>query len=246
MTYSNKIITKCEERNDKWASEVEARVISAPGDLHACDAQYHKDCYRNFHTDHHAPGSDTKNVTETPSCGENKAPKELIQIMRSDKDKIWNSVMIDEKYKELGGTPIRRDNLLRLICAADTDVISLSSPGYTKLIMFKTSSTALVKCSKDESDGMTEEESITVLSKAIKRDLSEIAHDKDRYRAGISKTIAAEYTSRSLSTLLQTLSPALDEQSLPALLIGNIVTSVVNKIVTPLQIALGVHTHRKS
>ena len=34
---------KCVERNDEWGNEVRIRIQGAPSDLHAADAQYHRD-----------------------------------------------------------------------------------------------------------------------------------------------------------------------------------------------------------
>ena len=42
-------LTMCQERNDAWATSVQARIVSAH-DLHAADAVYHKICGVNFRT----------------------------------------------------------------------------------------------------------------------------------------------------------------------------------------------------
>ena len=45
----NTILAVCQERNDAWANNVQARILSAH-DLHAADAIYHKICDVNFRT----------------------------------------------------------------------------------------------------------------------------------------------------------------------------------------------------
>ena len=35
---------KCVEKNDEWGNEVCIRIQGALSDLHAADAQYHRDC----------------------------------------------------------------------------------------------------------------------------------------------------------------------------------------------------------
>lgn len=63
------------------------------------------------------------------------------------------------------------------------------------------------------------------------------------YSTKISKLITQEYVSDTLQVLLGQLS--IEEQSLPALLIGNMITSALKKQPTPLQIAIGVYLHKK-
>lgn len=48
QSLKEEILHKCDERNDKWASEVRLRVAGAVSDLHAADARYHVDCRTRF------------------------------------------------------------------------------------------------------------------------------------------------------------------------------------------------------
>ena len=59
------------------------------------------------------------------------------------------------------------------------------------------------------------------------------------YRTSIDQTIALEVVSETVLRLLETISPRFAD-SLSAILIGNIITSVVKQQCTPLQIALAV------
>lgn len=61
----------------------------------------------------------------------------------------------------------------------------------------------------------------------------------------MSKSIASGYVSVTLQTLLQKLSLSFDAESLPSLLMGNMVTSVMCNYATPLRIALFILIHRK-
>ena len=65
------------------------------------------------------------------------------------------------------------------------------------------------------------------------------------YTREISKSVAAESVSGTLLLLLHKISPSLNTDSLTSLLIGNMVTSVLGHLPTPLQIALGALMHRK-
>ena len=64
-------------------------------------------------------------------------------------------------------------------------------------------------------------------------------YDDSSYHTNISKERSQEQAPETLKRLLYKMS--LDEHSLPSILIGNIVTSVITKRPTPLQVALGVY-----
>ena len=64
------------------------------------------------------------------------------------------------------------------------------------------------------------------------------------YKQYISKYVTAVSVPVTLQLLLHKLSPSLNADSLTSLLIGNMVTSVLDHYTTPLQIVLGVLIHR--
>lgn len=76
------------------------------------------------------------------------------------------------------------------------------------------------------------------LARKIHKESMEIPHDSTQYRSQIDKTVAAQYISKSLAYLLAKIHPGLDN-TLPSLLVGNIVSSVVNHYTTPLQLGIG-------
>ena len=80
-----------------------------------------------------------------------------------------------------------------------------------------------------------------MVAKHIRKDCSNIEYQRHTYNTKISIEIADESVSNTLQQLLQKLS--LEEQSLPSLLVGNIITSAIPKHPTALQIALGVYHH---
>ena len=65
------------------------------------------------------------------------------------------------------------------------------------------------------------------------------------YQSKVYLISSKQVISPTLSKLLSYISPALSEKSLPAILIGNIITSYVSKHYTDLQIALAVMVQRK-
>ena len=73
----------------------------------------------------------------------------------------------------------------------------------------------------------------------IRKECTAIIHDKSSYSAHIDKHIVNKVVSHTLQALLPAISEKLD-QSLPALLIRNIIISIVNNSSTDLQIAFAV------
>ena len=89
----------------------------------------------------------------------------------------------------------------------------------------------------DNTDDM--HEIIDMASKKIKAEIKNIEIDRKSYCGRVNKDICLYYQSNTLNDILTKVSKKLN-QSLPALLIGNIITSIVKNLAIPLQIALAV------
>ena len=85
------------ERGEEWGKEVVSRVNSVLSDVHEADARYHKDCYKKFYTS--VP-------TQATTYDSDKALDQLVNHMRSDKSRIWNSVELHKFYGDHGGTKL--------------------------------------------------------------------------------------------------------------------------------------------
>ena len=48
LTFKDKLLDLCSERDDAWSREVEIRINGAAADLPAVEARYHGDCYSKF------------------------------------------------------------------------------------------------------------------------------------------------------------------------------------------------------
>ena len=83
------------------------------------------------------------------------------------------------------------------------------------------------KTGKDDADS-----SMCVLSKQIKEEARKMPHSKNEYNVIESENLMNEFS--------ETLMTPIFEKSLPAVMIGNIVTSVVTKHFTKLQLAFSV------
>lgn len=242
-TIEKRIKDKCAERADEWAEDVLHRLsglIVRAADLHAGDARYHKECYTRFFSGRHPPGEPRMKETSTDSVN---AVKKLVLELQKQRFQKWDSVSLMERYLELGGKPMRRSALIKLICDKEQDLVVLSAPGYRSVVFFRDNTSATLKMIKDENEDDNLEAALDLVAKHVKKECSELKYHHQTYSTKISKEIADESASYTMQRLLDRLSLA--EQSLPSLLIGNIITSAIKKSPTPLQIALGVYFHKK-
>lgn len=237
-----RIQEKCTERADVWATEVRHRLAGLTvraADLHAADARYHRDCYARFFSDRPHPG-DAKKGSSKVSQGD--PLQSLVNYLKNHRTQQWDSVQLMKLYIELGGNPMKQHRLVKSVQEELQDLIVLSACGYRSIIFFKDNTNATLKMIKDEEEDNIDA-ALDMIAKHINEECSNIEYHSHTYRTKISKDIAAESSSYTLQQLLSRLS--LDEQSLPSLLIGNMITSAIKKHPTPLQIALGIFFHRK-
>ena len=124
----------------------------------------------------------------------------------------------------------RRLLISKVVVKFGGDMITLSSPGYSLLLAFKLSATKVFVI-PDDTDDMSE--AIEKVAKKIKAEIDSIETDRKNYHCHIDNDICSKFQSNTLHDVLSRVSQKL-QQSLPALLIGNIITSVVKNLATPL------------
>ena len=93
----------------------------------------------------------------------------------------------------------------------------------------------------DEADDT--ENSVKKVAKSVIKESKAISLDRTKYQLNIDRVVAGEAVSETLQSLLAAISPKLKD-TLPALMIGNIVTSMVCNQPTDLQISIGVLLRR--
>lgn len=69
----------------------------------------------------------------------------VIQALKENKNKIWNSIEIHDFYKRLGGTMERRSVMLKLKETLDEDIVILCANGYASLLAFKDAAAICMK-----------------------------------------------------------------------------------------------------
>lgn len=99
----------------------------------------------------------------------------------------------------------------------------LPSPGLPNVLVFCTHASRIITESDDQSIDVSK------AAKCIRQEISDMALNTDEYEQRIDKAGAKEFVRETLKTLLSKISDSLSENDLSAILIGNIVTSVVRK-----------------
>ena len=141
-------------------------------------------------------------------------------------------------YTECGGLVLSRQGMVaKLANEFGKDLVILSSPGLANILVFRTHAAGIVKLCQDDNENSQD---VSKVAKCIREEIKDISIVKGRYAKRISKSSASKHISDSLKALLREIPDDLSEDKLPAILIGNIVTSIVSKKPSDLLINLGI------
>ena len=240
--FKNAILEVCEQRQDDQADEVRIRIQGAVSDLHAADAIYHKDCCSKFMSERNVEYA--KKKAHLKKDTQDEAYNLVISDIKSNQSHIWNTKEIYEKYVSYGGSRYSRRILISNIQEYfGEDIVLLSGNGVASLLVFRTQASSSIRLVDDESDDIDMAikmvaSKINVESKTMKRNIW-------TYETDINLQDTLSQVSDTFLDLLKAVSPKL-ENTLPAALIGNIITSIINNQATTLQIALAVSLRDKS
>ena len=236
-SFKESILDVCTRRSDDAAQKVRSRVEGALSDLHAADARYHVDCMTAFMSPRSVAAAVSHNEEENVSNSD-EILENVIAEMEQNKDRVWNSIEIFQLYQKHGGQDLTKHFVFSIVknrLGEDVAVLSLS--GLASLIVFKKSASALLHLANDREDD-DQEVVIERLATTIIKEVKKINVDKSCYKTRITTEDALLSTSFTLLDLLAKISPKL-KNTLPAILIGNIITNILTNHPTDLQIALG-------
>ncbi len=227
------VLDVCEKRNDKWAASVRERVSGAISDLHAADGRYHLICRTSFMSPRSVVSAsihDAKIDDGALEC--------LIAHVQENQSRTWHSVELFQAYTDYGGTVLSRKQLIKKLSDHfGAHLLVLSSPGIANIIVFRNKASDILRVVDDDDDDL--DVAITNVSKTVKADVKRIHVDKGHYSTGIDTESAIQSVSTTVLDLLANLSPKLDK-TLPALLIGSMITNTLSNHPTQLQISLGI------
>ena len=95
-TFKSFLLDTCTKSNDPWANAVQIRISGAPADLHAADAEYHRDYYNNFTKCNNVQYGNSTCTSEEQL--KDFAIGKVIESMNEDKHKMWTSVDLYSIY----------------------------------------------------------------------------------------------------------------------------------------------------
>ena len=142
------------------------------------------------------------------------------------------------QYQLFGGKALlRRFLLVKIQHPFLDDIAVLSSPGLSSLVVFRQNASTVLHLTYDTEDD-TQDLLIGKLTKIICDEVKQIDQDQSRYDIRITEEDMSTPVSQTVMDLLAALTDNLKD-TFPALLIANIITSVLSNKPTSLQIALG-------
>lgn len=93
QNFKQNILDVCDLRNDVLAEDVRTRVHGAVADLHAADAQYHDDCYKDFVSTRSINAAYRKSTSSQPMDEDvDAAFMSVTADLKADTTRMWNSV----------------------------------------------------------------------------------------------------------------------------------------------------------
>jgi hypothetical protein len=137
-SFKTKILQICDERRDAQANEVRIRILGAPCDLHAADAQYHKDCYLLFMPKRNIQSAYYKTNNHPDDL--DQSFQNLIKLMKNDPGRIWTSVELYENYLKLdreANIITRKQLISKLQCHFGGSLVKFDISGCASLLCFR-------------------------------------------------------------------------------------------------------------
>jgi len=179
-TLKDVILKACDARNDEWAQQVRIRVEGAVSDLHAADAQCHKDCMSTFR----GPRNNL-HASHKPVQVEDEAFNRVIHDLNEDRTRIWNSIELHEQYIAHGGEPLMRRNLMsKLSDHFGHDILVLSGAGVASILSFRSKASSVLKLVGNDEDD--DDAAVSKVAKLIAAETKTLKHDKSKYQTRVS------------------------------------------------------------
>ena len=233
LSFKDVVLQVCDLRGDEKADQVRVRLGEVVADLHAAGACWHEDCRDEFMPKRNIQAA--KNKTNTKKTDPDPALTRLLAYMTSNNVNTWSSKGIHKVYCDDGGHLSVRFLMKKVKEWFGSDLLILKSNGLCDILMFKAHASTFLHLEEDDDDSVD----VSKLAKKISKEIKDMKSENVSYHKNMDIHIASKQISPTLAHLLSEISNSLDS-SLSSLLIGNIVSSCVNKGPTPLQVALSV------
>ena len=165
---------------------VRIRLEGATSDLHAVDARYHKNCYRDFVNERLIKAANNQYDQEVST--DNEPLNYILRSIRNEPDRIWTTAELMEEYASKGGSESHVSRFSDKIEHFLKDEVYLfRSPGLSTIVMHKTKATATLKIAKTEEDPLIEMRNIAA---QIKSELAGVSVVKNDYHVLDSEEIS--------------------------------------------------------
>ena len=210
-SFKSTIMDKCDQLKYDIADKVRIRINGAPSDLHAADAQYHKDCYSRFMSGRNLHASDGIKCKQTNKQGQQTSPPNplmhVLDNMNGYKTRIWCTVELFDLYHSYGGTLSCRIMVEKVCASFNDDVLLMQIDGCDSLLGFRdqlskyianTSPTLLSLISKLVSNGKVDRKSLSI-SQSIQQHIQMIPNTTV---LGLGIKLHHRFGSKELITLL--------------------------------------------
>ena len=180
--FKETILLVCKSRGDAAADQVCARLQGCISDLHAADAIYRKDCSSSFM----APKSIKIAIAHGASASESDpAFNIVVNVLQSDRSRIWNYVDIYKVYVANGGCfLLRRTLIVKLNTYFAKDLLILSGNGVASILIFHSKASSVLQVVDDDEDDLNE--SITKVAKTIAVECKQLKQDGKSYQTRIA------------------------------------------------------------
>ena len=132
--------------------QVRLRIEGAVSDLHAADAQYHKDCMSSFR----GPRNVKACVAQKNEMPQDEAFMCVVGDLREDLSRIWNSIEVHNLYKFYNGESLTRRQLIKKLAEYfRQDLLILSGTEVASIPVFQSKASNVQKlvANEDDDDG---------------------------------------------------------------------------------------------
>ena len=239
QSFKHTLLHTCDERGDAFANEVRLRLSGAPADLHAADAQYHKDCYDKF-----IAGKDIDASSQSPASLVDETLLSVANAMKNEQSRVWTSVELHEMYVDLNSVVdrpalSRRQFIRNLISHLGSDVVEMKMNGCASLVAFKQYIPYKLCKVGNEEDG-----SIDNVVEQIRKEVKEIVPPKGYDMGQFDKSTSIKATSPTLLTLISRLISN-DDITRRSHSIAQTIQTQISNLPTPTTLGLALKLHHK-
>ena len=167
---------------------------------------------------------------------------EVLSTLRADQKRAWSSLEVYQLFQEDGGKMSKKNLMAKIYMELEEEIIVLSSIGLPNILMFKGHACSVIRIDKGDDDNL---EVVRNIAKKIRHEVKSMELDRTKYNRRIDADVASEEFSPTLAFLISEIDPALSFSELPAILVGNIITNIIRKMPTTLNIALSILLQQK-